>query len=63
MKRIWKVPVSYEMYGIVDVEAETLEEAIEIAETDPYIELPDGDYIEDSWKVDPYEMAEYINKI
>lgn len=62
MKRLWKIPVTWESYGVVEIEAETLEEALEITETDPYIELPDGDYIEGSWKVEPYEVAEHMNK-
>jgi hypothetical protein len=45
----YKIPVSWEMYGHITVEADTLEDAIEMAEDFP---LPDGSYIEDSFKID-----------
>lgn len=49
----WRIPVSWEMSGYINVEAETLEEAIEIACNDEgTIPLPDnGDYVDGSWRV------------
>lgn len=47
--RSYKIPVSWEMYGYITVQANTLEDAIEMAENFP---LPDGSYIEDSFKID-----------
>ena len=47
--RSYKIPVSWEMYGYITVQANTLEDAIEMAEDFP---LPDGSYIENSFKID-----------
>lgn len=49
----WRIPVSYEMAGVVKVQANTLEEAIKIA-ADEAEEIPlpdDADYIPGSWLV------------
>jgi|TARA_R110002020_G_scaffold48280_1_gene137594 hypothetical protein len=52
MKR-YKIPVSWQMYGYVTVEADTAQHAAEIAESDMGIGLPDnGSYVEASWEVD-----------
>ena len=48
---LWKVPVTWEMYGCVQIEAETLEAAMAIAE-DPDGQIPlldDGAYVDGSW--------------
>lgn len=57
----WKIPVCWEMYGIVTVQANTLEEAIEIArDADGVIPLPDDAYyVDDSWDLS-YDDAEEI---
>ena len=47
----WKIPVSWEMSGFVEVEAPSLKEAISIAETND-LALPNGCYVDASWKVD-----------
>ena len=57
--KTWRIPVSWEVCGVTEVEADSLEEAIEIAETDESIALPDGIYIEGSWKVDT-EDTDYV---
>ena len=49
MNTLFKIPVSWEMYGYITVEADNLENAIEIAEDFP---LPDGSYIEGSFRID-----------
>jgi hypothetical protein len=50
--KTWKIPVTWEEYGFVKVEANTLEEAIEIAYDDAgVIPLPDGEYVMGSWRV------------
>ena len=46
--KTWKIPVTWEMCGIVEVEANTLEEAMELA-LDNDVELPEGDYVDDSF--------------
>lgn len=53
----FKIPVSWEMYGYVKVKANTAEEALKIAERKEYngagFALPnDGEYIDDSFKID-----------
>ena len=50
----WTIPVSWTMMGTVNVEANTLEEAIEIArDNEEIIPIPDdGDYLSGSWEVD-----------
>lgn len=46
----FKIPVSYEMYGHVTVEADSLEDAIDKVEEGP---LPtDADYVAGSFQVD-----------
>ena len=49
----WKVPVTWEACGTVWVEADTLEDAINIArDDDGVIPLPDdSDYVDGSWRV------------
>ena len=49
--RTWKIPVSWEVVGMVEIQAPTLEKAIEIARTDDSIELPYGDYVDGSFDV------------
>ena len=48
----WKIPVTWEVCGIIECEAPTLEEAMEYAEDkDGVIPLPtDSDYIDGSWR-------------
>lgn len=50
----WIIPVGWEVYATIEVEAETLEEAIEIAvDDDGEIPLPtDNGYVDGSWKVE-----------
>ena len=46
--RSWQIPVCWEMCGMVTVEADTLEEAVEIArDDDGDIPLPDDAYYVD----------------
>jgi len=60
-KKIYKVPVSYEMYGYVYIEADDLEEACSIAEEDETIPLPyNAEYVEGSWLVD-WDVAQIYN--
>lgn len=54
---LWNIPVTWEMYGCVRIEAETLEEAMAIAEDpDGMIPLPDdGAYVDSSWTLSSTE--------
>lgn len=48
---IFRIPLVWEMYGHADVDAETLEDAIEYA-LGPNCPLPEGTYVDDSIQVD-----------
>ena len=49
--KTWKIPVSWEVCGVVEIQAPTLDQAIEIAKTDDTIKLPDGEYVCGSFDV------------
>ena len=49
--KIWNIPVSWEVVGLVEIQPPTLEKAIEIARTDDSIELPYGEYVDGSFDV------------
>ena len=58
MKKTYRVPCSWEVYGITMVEAESWDEAISIAESGS-LPLPDeSSYIDGSFTIDE-EMVEY----
>ena len=63
--KTWRIPVSYRMVATVTVEANTLEEAIEIARDEKgIIPIPDNAaYLDDSWEVDYTEDKEYIREL
>ena len=46
------VPVVWQMYGRVEIEASSPEEALKIAQEKTDIPLPTGFYLEDSFEVD-----------
>ena len=49
----WKIPVTWDMHGELEIVAETIEEAIKLAEEHPYWEtLPDGECFSGSWSVE-----------
>lgn len=63
--RYYKIPVSYSVYGEVEVEANSLEEALEYAKNNIRdLELPDDpQYIEDSYEInDDIELLRCINE-
>lgn len=56
--KTWKIPVFWTMNGVVEIKADTLEEAIKKA-YDADRGLPDdGDYIENSFEVDNLNIDE-----
>lgn len=65
--KTWRIPVVYQMCGIVEIEADTLEKAIGIArDEDDVLPLPDDpEYITGSWEVDHNgnvdEIREFFN--
>lgn len=60
IKREWRIPLVWSMYGTLNIEAETKEKAIEVA-LGPDYPLPDnGVYLDDSIMVDgEVEMTEW----
>lgn len=62
--KTWNIPVTWEVYGTVKIEAETLEEAIKIFDkTEEEISLPlDSEYIDGSFKREDYEIIELNNQ-
>ena len=61
--KTWKIPVCWTMMGTVNVEADTLEEAIEIARDDEgIIPIPyNGSFLDGSWEVDCTDV-DYLRK-
>jgi hypothetical protein len=59
----WKIPVTWEVFGIVEIEAESLDEAIEIFdEKEDQIKLPfDSEYIDASFKREDEEIIALHN--
>jgi hypothetical protein len=59
----YRIPVSWQMYGYVTVEAKDLDSAYALAETDMGIGLPDnGSYVEGSWEAD-HEVRDEVSEI
>ena len=56
----FKVAVSWEECGIVKIKADSLEDAIRIAEEDDSIVLPESNYIDGSFNAD-YDVSESLN--
>ena len=51
MSKTYTIPLVWEVYGQISVEAESLKEAIEYA-LGPDCPLPEGNYVDDSIQVD-----------
>lgn len=65
MSKQFKIPVTWQMYGYVIIEADDLHDAIIIAKNSAdELALPDGDYISDSFEIDDsdYAVLEELNK-
>ena len=61
MSKYYEIPCTCEVYGTVEIEADSLEEAIELAERDDSPMPDDSDYVDGSFQVDR-DIAEEINK-
>lgn len=64
--KTFKIPVTWEVYATVEVEANSIEEAIKIAKDEEgVIPLPtDSDYVGGSWRLteeDPETILELYN--
>lgn len=54
-----RLAVTWEMCGYVDVEANTLEEAMDkFNEESDYIKLPNGDYVDGSFRLSTDDVEE-----
>lgn len=54
-----KVAVTWEMCGYVDIEANTMEEAMEkFKKESDYIKLPDGEYVDGSFQLTSEDVEE-----
>lgn len=54
-----KVAVTWEMCGYVDIEADTMEEAMEkFKKESDYIKLPDGEYVDGSFRLTSENVEE-----
>ena len=61
MGKYYEIPCTWEVYGTVEIEADSLEEAIELAERDDSPMPDESDYVDGSFQVDR-DIAEEINK-
>ena len=59
MKKTFIIPMTWQMCGLKEVIAETLEEAKEIACEGS---LPEGDYIDESFKLDEDSIIDEMNQ-
>lgn len=57
----FKIAVDWEVSGEVEIEAKTFEGALFIAKSDSSIGLPEGEYIDGSWKVNE-DMSRVLNE-
>lgn len=60
--KTWKIPVSWEEYGEIEIEAKTLKQAIAIFdEREDEYSLPEGEYIDGSFKRECVEFCKEFN--
>jgi hypothetical protein len=68
-KAVFRVPVTWEVYGLLEVEAETLEEAVEMVKRDedqngePFDLPTDSDYVEGSFRLSEGYSVEEIRDL
>lgn len=60
MKKIFRIPVTFEMYGVMNIEAESLEEAKRIAIDEAPLPT-EKHYVDGSCQINE-EMVEHFNK-
>ena len=59
--KTYKVVVTWEVYGEIEVKAKNLQEACDKANFDTNIPLPEANYVNGSFKVDR-KMSKYLNE-
>lgn len=60
-RQTWQIPVTWQMAGVVSIEADTLEEAMNIAKNDDSVELPSGNYVDASFELS-FNDVKYIRQ-
>jgi hypothetical protein len=58
---IYKIPIVWESYGVFNVEADSLEEAVTEA-LRKFLSIPDENYIDDSFEIDEIIKENYPNE-
>ena len=58
LKSVYRIPCNWTMYGVMEVKAENLDEAIKLAYSDESL-LPEGNYLTGSFDVDQSAIAFY----
>jgi hypothetical protein len=59
--KTYKIPATWQMYGILEVEADSLDDAIQKASGPEYSLPTNSAYVEDTFKVD-FELVENYNE-
>jgi len=59
--KTYKVAVTWEVCGEIKTEAKNLQDACHKVEADNEIPLPEGDYVDGSFRIDR-EMSKYLNE-
>lgn len=66
-RKFWKIPVTWECYGVVEVEGNTIEEAIanfhKKEDSDSPFALPEANYVDGSFKLSDDDEEELIEEI
>ena len=58
--KTYKIPCSWEVYGQAEVDADSLQDAINIVDSDEF-PLPQGDYVDASLRID-HDIIPEMNK-
>jgi len=58
--KTYKISCTWEVFGEAEVDADSLKEALDIAEADDDLPLPEANYVDGSFKIDR-EMSAYLN--
>ena len=62
--RTFKIPVSWEMFGLIEIEANSIEEAVRIFdEQSDDLSLPEGDYIDSSFQRQSEDDCKEFNEV
>jgi len=59
--KTYKIAVTWEVCGEIEIKANSLSEALKKAKADDTIPLPEGSYVDGSFEIND-EMSEYLNE-